>query len=252
MNKGFFMYCGNTTFPHAPMVKLPPWYNDLLTEELTVPKPEELEKSTRNQSENPEWFKHRSNRITASQMHRVVKRKKNPNEALLNSLFQRNSHFRTAATDYGLSREKEAREMFAKHKSVENAHIHDCGLVVNNAFPFIAASPDGKICENGECGLLEIKCPFLARDMFISEACVQIKNFMLLQENGKISLDKCHDYYIQVQGQLLVTGAPWCDFVVYTTKDMFTERILPDTSFMTSMLLKLSFFYKFYAVPFLK
>ena len=125
MNKGSFMYCGNTTFPHAPMVKLPPWYNDLLTEELTVPKPEELEKSTRNQSENPEWFKHRSNRITASQMHRVVKRKKNPNEALLNSLFQRNSHFRTAATDYGLSREKQAREMFAKHKSVENAHIHD-------------------------------------------------------------------------------------------------------------------------------
>ena len=45
MNKGSFMYCGNTTFPHAPMVKLPPWYNDLLTEELTVPKPEELEKA---------------------------------------------------------------------------------------------------------------------------------------------------------------------------------------------------------------
>ena len=50
---------------------------------------------------------------------------------MLNSLFQRNSHIRTAATDYGLSREKQAREMFAKHKSVENAHIHDCGLVVS-------------------------------------------------------------------------------------------------------------------------
>ena len=114
------------------------------------------------------------------------KEKKNPNEALLNSLFQRNSHFRTAATNYGLSREKQAREMFAKHKSVENAHIHDCGLVVNYAFPFQAASPDvKKNCENGECGLLEIKCPFLAGDMFISEACVQFKNFILLQENGK-------------------------------------------------------------------
>ena len=87
-------------------------------------------------------------------------------------MFQINSHFRTAATNYGLSREKHAREMFAKHKSVENAHIHDCGLVVNNAFPFIAASPDRKICENCECGLLEIKCQFLVRDMFISEACV--------------------------------------------------------------------------------
>ena len=60
--------------------------------------------------------------------------------------------FRTASTEYGL----------------RHAHIHDCGLVVSNAFPFIAASPDGKVCENGECGLLEIKCSFLARDMITS------------------------------------------------------------------------------------
>ena len=70
---------------------------------------------------------------------------KKPNEASLNSLYQRNSHFRTDATDYGLSREKQAEEMFATHKSVDNAHFDNCGLVVNNAFPFIAASPDGKI-----------------------------------------------------------------------------------------------------------
>ena len=31
-----------------------------------------------------------------------------------------------------------------------------------------------KNCENGECGLLEIIYSYLARDMFISEACVQI------------------------------------------------------------------------------
>ena len=42
---------------------------------------------------------------------------------------------------------------------------------------------------------------------------------MLLQENEKkISLDKCHDYNIQVQGQILATGAPRRDFIVYTTK----------------------------------
>ncbi len=58
---------------------------------------------------------------------------------------------------------------------------------------------------------------------------------MLIEQNGKVLLDKSHDYYIQVQGQLLVTGAPWCDFVVYTTKDMFIERILPDIPFTTCM-----------------
>ena len=120
---------------------------------------------------------------------------------MLNYLFRRNYHFRPAASDRGFSREneKQAREMFAKHKSVEHAHIHDCGLVVNNAFPFIAASPDGKICENGECGLLEIKCPFLARDMFISEAFVQIfykkmeKSHLI---NVMISIFKCKGNYL--------------------------------------------------------
>lgn len=46
---------------------------------------------------------------------------------------------------------------------------------INNAFPFLAATPDGKLCENGECGIVEIKCPYLARDLSISEACYQIK-----------------------------------------------------------------------------
>ena len=66
MNKGLCVYCGDTTFPHAPMVKLP-------ADEVTVSMPEELEKCTRNQSENPDWYKNRTNRITVSQMHSVMK-----------------------------------------------------------------------------------------------------------------------------------------------------------------------------------
>lgn len=58
------MYCGNTMFPLASKVKLPPCYNDLLTQELIIPRPQELEKSTRNQSQNPECFKYRAIRIT--------------------------------------------------------------------------------------------------------------------------------------------------------------------------------------------
>ena len=44
-------------------------------------------------------------------------------------------------------------------------------------------------------------------DLLESNIPVQIKNVILVQENGNTSLDKCHDYYIQVQGQLLVTSA---------------------------------------------
>jgi hypothetical protein len=144
-----------------------------------------------------------------------------------------------------------ARENLTKQKSEKNAHLHDCGLIINNEFPFLAATPDGKLCENGECGLVEIKCPYLARDLEISDACSKLKNFMLKEESGIVSLDKNHDYFVQIQGQLLVTGAPWCELVVYTTKDMHVERILPDIVFMRDILLKLAYFYKFHAVPFL-
>ena len=34
-----------------------------------------------------------------------------------------------------------------------------------------------------------------------------------------------HKYYSQVQGLMGVTGARWCDFVVYTSKGMSIERI---------------------------
>lgn len=167
------MYCGDTTFPRTSVVKLPPWYKELLTEELIPSNPEDIEK-TRYQYENPVWFKYRANRITASQMHRVVKRKKQPNALLLNSLFQSKSTTKSAATEYGLSRGKLAREKLAKLKSVQNTHLHDCRLIINNAFPFLAATPDAKLCENGECVIVEIKCPYLARDLSNSEACSQI------------------------------------------------------------------------------
>lgn len=77
--------------------KITPMVQSLLTQELT-PGPQGLEKSTRNQSQNTEWFKYRASRTIAFQMHRIVKRNKQINEELLNSLFQSCSNFKTAAT----------------------------------------------------------------------------------------------------------------------------------------------------------
>ena len=106
-------------------------------------------------------------------------------------------------------------------------HVHNCGLVVNPTFPCIAASPDGKVCENGITGLLEVKCPYSIRDMKINSALDinNQKDFHLHREGGSIVLKKKHLYWFQVQGQLLVTGAPFCDFVTYTRQDLVIERI---------------------------
>ena len=132
-----------------------------------------------------------------------------------------------------------------------NLHVHDCGLVVNPAYSFLAATPDGKVCDGGTTGVLEIKCPYGARNMTVAEAVDKIPNFFMATFGNCTKLKKNHPYFYQVQGQLMVTGAPFCDFVVYTSKDIHIERILPNTEVWEAMLSKLASFYKQYVTPFL-
>ena len=40
-----------------------------------------------------------------------------------------------------------------------------------------------------------------------------------------------HAYYAQVQGQMGVTGARWCDFIVYTKIGLYVQRIPFDAQF---------------------
>ena len=43
-------------------------------------------------------------------------------------------------------------------------------------------------------------------------------------------LDTIHPYHYEVC-HLFVTGVEYCDFVVWTEKDIFIQRVLPDTEF---------------------
>ena len=95
-------------------------------------------------------------------------------------------------------------------------HLHDCGHVVNPHFSFLGATLDAKVCCEGVTGILKVKCPYTARDMSINQAVTQVTRFCLTETDGKVELNGEHDYYCQVQGQLFVTGVPFCDFVVYT------------------------------------
>ena len=63
---------------------------------------------------------------------------------------------------------------------------------------WLAASPDGHVCDDGDSGLLEIKCPF-SRKIYPS----------------------IPDYYVdQVQGLCAILGYEWADFVVWTPEKM--------------------------------
>ena len=123
-----------------------------------------LEKNTRDQADSDLWHIERRKRLTASNFGRIMLRKVAVNEKFVNSLLK-DRKFTSAPTSYGKNNESVARNMY--RKKTKN-HVHECGLLINQAFPFIAATPDGKICENGQSGILEIKCPFSVRDKTIA------------------------------------------------------------------------------------
>ena len=64
------------------------------------------------------------------------------------------------------------------------------------------------------------------------------KGFCLISNGDSLSLDTKHPYYYQVQAQLFVCDVEYCDFVVWTQRDIHIERIVPDIVFWEEALLK--------------
>ena len=97
--------------------------------------------------------------------------------------------------------------------------------------------------------ILKIKCPYSARDTTPVQAAEKLPSFFCKVVNGNLSLKKNHNYYFQVQGQLAITHANWCDFCVYTPHGFSIERITFDKSFWKSVVHKLDEFYFKYIIP---
>ena len=87
-----------------------------------------------------------------------------------------------------------------------------------------------------------MKCPFKARDMTPTEASKQLNNFMSTIKDGALDLSTSHDCYLQIQGQMALTGATWCDFVRYPKKGLSVQRIRFNEKFWESKARLLSSF----------
>ena len=199
----------------------------------------EVELQTRTQAENLTWHTERASRITASQFHRIINRHAVVTDKFLSSLFSPKP-FTSAATTYGMNQEKFAKEEFLSRH--QGAHVHAIGFVINPSYPFLGASPDARVCVGNETGIMEVKCPYSSRYKTLEECCSET-DFCLEKSDSGLKLKTSHMYWFQVQGQLLVTGAKFCIFVVFTQKDLHEERILPDFNTMNYLLQRLYDFY---------
>lgn len=201
---------------------------------------EKLQQDTIGQHNNSLWEEKRKNRITASKFGQIVKRLDHtPCHNLVKSLLYP-KNLNSAAVVFGRLHEKDA---IMKYQEIQNVDVKECGLFVDRFRPFLGATPDGLVNDDG---LVEVKClPSVTTPL---KECVKEKGkntCLEINRKGDLTLKKKHNYYYQIQGQLNVTERNWCDLIVYTScKEIFVERIFVDKElWLNIMLPQLTRFY---------
>ena len=138
------------------------------------------------------------------------------------------------------------------HENHKHFSVSQSGLVLHPDFPYLGASPDGIVKCDCCCssGVLEIKGSFRCKSRSLIEASKEGNQFCLqLNKNGCFELDMQHAYFYQVQAQMKLTGADYCDFVVWSPNEFIVLRISPDAEFIAQAIDKVTNFFKLGVLP---
>ena len=147
---------------------------------------------------SPEWHQARSGVPSASEFDKIVTSDGSPSKQRQKYMYELvgqklgalpEESYTNKAIENGILREADAREMYSR----------DVKPVIQVGFCLAdegwGCSPDGFV---GEDGLIEIKCPILSTHI----------EYLIKQKLPT-------DYVQQVQGQMLVTGRKYNDFISY-------------------------------------
>ena len=116
--------------------------------------------------------------------------------------------YTNAIMEHGIETEPIARK---EYETIFETEVEECGFITpdegDEFYEWIGVSPDGLTD-----GILEIKCP-------------KMKTHLRYITAGKLP----SEYRYQVQGQLFVTGLPYCDFMSFVDgMKPFIIRVEPD------------------------
>jgi hypothetical protein len=231
---------------------------DILCEEVwrgysvTTEQANYIELITRDQNVCQQWFEHRKGRVTASTAHDVyVRRESTKPENLVKKILGYNSYdlSKTKAVRWGLDKEDVARDQYqsAMQSVHTNFRARKSGLLIDTRNPFLGASADGiRECMCCGKGTMEIKCPFKHKDRMINEAAKSDKTFCL---DNDLKLKRTHKYFTQVQMQMCISRVKFCDFIVYTSKDMIINIIPYDQEYAAAVIAKCKNFFMKCVLP---
>ncbi len=209
--------------------------------------------TTKKQAACNAWHEVRTGRITASSAHDVLHTnflqpstslvKRICKESCINAVY-------APSLQWGIDHEKTALkelELYLGniHSSFE---LNECGMKLCLDHSFIGATPDGMFsckCHNLQC-LIEIKCPFTARESKNLEEMIRSPGFFI-DATGKLKQN--NRYYTQVQLQLHVFGYETCYFVVWAPNWMYLTEITREDNFIKTMTSRIVSFYKSHIIP---
>ncbi|KAI4454827.1 exonuclease phage-type/recb c-terminal domain-containing protein [Holotrichia oblita] len=200
-----------------------------------------IEISTRGQHDNSYWKELRKSYLTASNFGQVIKRKADTHcHNLVKKLLYTSKEILSPAILFGRTHEQVAID---KYESSTDTEVRRCGFFIDEDNPFLGASPDGLVGNNG---LIEVKCLYSVNKLMENHK----KNVCYNIRDSQIQLKRNHNYYYQIQGQLNITKKEFCDFIIFTKDDFHVERIFKDRELWhEQMLPKLQSFYRECILP---
>ena len=217
----------------------------------------QIEKDNVSQNQCKKWHEIRMRRLTSSNARKVLNRKRNF-EALANQLLNPKPETELPqlvkdAFKHGIMYEPVARkqyEEYLKYNLRHDAAVRETGILVQPYLFWLAASPDGLVSDNTEAGtgLLEIKCPKTKRKSTPDDLMAD-ESFYVSLVNGKLKRE--HGYYTQIQMAMRLSGAPYCDFIVYTFKVLIIVRTPFNNEYFVNVIQKLNIVYRKYMLPLL-
>jgi len=195
------------------------------------------------QADSPQWKNLRRLLFTASEAHTILSL--TSESAKMNFLRRYLWNIKpfkgNKATEYGKEKEPIARRCYELYNQLfvdRTGRVVTTGLMISKRFFVLGCSPDGIVESDVKPPkLVEIKCPYLLRDVHprrFKEVLTkeQLKTFPLKRfTGGRIHLKVHHKHYYQVQMQMDIMKMTECDYVVWSELGILVINVPYDPEF---------------------